>query len=52
MKEMVKKISYIIILVAVLNAPNPVHHLCHPGVDARRVRTGTANPPGHNAQLD
>jgi len=46
-KWVMKKIS-----VAVLNAPNPVHHFCHPGVDSRRVRPGTSDAPGHNAQLD
>ena len=38
--------------VAVLNAPNPVHHFCHPGVDSRRVSPGTPDAPGDNAQLD
>jgi len=46
-KWVMKKIS-----VAVLNAPNPVHHFCHPGVDSRRVSPGTPDAPGHNAQLD
>ena len=42
-----KKIS-----VAVLNASNPVHHFCHPGVNSRRVSSGTPDAPGDNAQLD
>merc|ERR1719220_446675 len=38
--------------VAILNAPNPVHHFCHPGVDSRRISPGTPDAPGDNAQLD
>ena len=46
------KRSLIIILVAVLNALNPVHHLRHPGVDARRVGAGTPNAPRDNTHLN